>query len=103
MSEPGIGKTAIVGGLAQSIMRGGVPETPRDKQFYSLDMGSLIAGSRYRGNSEERLKKVLKEIYTRGNITLFIDEIRILVSAGATEGAIDVVSILKPILVRGEL
>ncbi|EFU79702.1 ATP-dependent Clp protease ATP-binding subunit [Mobiluncus curtisii] len=103
VGEPGVGKTAVVEGLAQSIVRGDVPETLKDKQLYSLDMGSLVAGSRYRGDFEERLKKVLKEIRTRGDIILFIDEIHTLVGAGAAEGAIDAASILKPMLARGEL
>lgn len=103
IGEPGVGKTAVVEGLAQSIVRGDVPETLKDKQLYSLDMGSLVAGSRYRGDFEERLKKVLKEIRTRGDIILFIDEIHTLVGAGAAEGAIDAASILKPMLARGEL
>ena len=103
IGEPGVGKTAVVEGLAQAIVRGDVPETLKDKHIYSLDMGSLIAGSRYRGDFEERLKKVLKEIRTRGDIILFIDEIHTLVGAGATEGAIDAASILKPMLARGEL
>ncbi|MDO5746691.1 MAG: ATP-dependent Clp protease ATP-binding subunit [Actinomycetaceae bacterium] len=103
IGEPGVGKTAVVEGLAQAIIRGDVPETLKDKQLYSLDMGSLVAGSRYRGDFEERLKKVLKEIRTRGDIILFIDEIHQLVGAGAAEGAIDAASILKPMLARGEL
>ena len=103
IGEPGVGKTAVVEGLAQAIVHGDVPETIKDKQIYSLDMGSLVAGSRYRGDFEERLKKVLKEIRTRGDIILFIDEIHTLVGAGAAEGAIDAASILKPMLARGEL
>ena len=103
IGEPGVGKTAVVEGLAQAIVRGDVPETLKDKHIYSLDMGSLIAGSRYRGDFEERLKKVLKEIRTRGDIILFIDEIHTLVGAGAAGGAIDAASILKPMLARGEL
>lgn len=103
IGEPGVGKTAVVEGLAQAIIRGDVPETLKDKQIYTLDMGSLVAGSRYRGDFEERLKKVLKEIRTRGDIMLFIDEIHTLVGAGAAEGAIDAASILKPMLARGEL
>jgi len=103
IGEPGVGKTAIVEGLAQAIVRGDIPETLRDKQLYSLDLGALVAGSRYRGDFEERLKKVLKEIRTRGDIVLFIDEIHTLVGAGAAEGAIDAASILKPMLARGEL
>jgi ATP-dependent Clp protease ATP-binding subunit ClpC len=103
IGEPGVGKTAVVEGLAQAIVRGDVPETLKDKQLYSLDLGSLIAGSRYRGDFEERLKKVTKEIRTRGDIIVFIDEIHSLVGAGAAEGAIDAASILKPLLARGEL
>ncbi|HWK20114.1 MAG TPA: ATP-dependent Clp protease ATP-binding subunit, partial [Microbacteriaceae bacterium] len=103
IGEPGVGKTAVVEGLAQAIVKGEVPETLKDKQLYSLDLGSLIAGSRYRGDFEERLKKVTKEIRTRGDIIVFIDEIHTLVGAGAAEGAIDAASILKPLLARGEL
>ncbi|MDC0911570.1 ATP-dependent Clp protease ATP-binding subunit [Aquiluna sp.] len=103
IGEPGVGKTSIVEGLAQAIVSGNVPETLRGKQLYTLDMGSLIAGSRYRGDFEERLKKVTKEIRTRGDIITFIDEIHTLVGAGAAEGAIDAASILKPMLARGEL
>ncbi len=103
IGEPGVGKTAVVEGLAQDIVRGDVPETLKDKQLYTLDLGSLVAGSRYRGDFEERLKKVLKEIRTRGDIIIFIDEIHTLVGAGAAEGAIDAASILKPMLARGEL
>jgi ATP-dependent Clp protease ATP-binding subunit ClpC len=103
IGEPGVGKTAVVEGLAQSIVKGEVPETLKDKQLYTLDLGSLVAGSRYRGDFEERLKKVLKEIRTRGDIIMFIDEIHTLVGAGAAEGAIDAASILKPMLARGEL
>ncbi|MEV4902024.1 ATP-dependent Clp protease ATP-binding subunit [Citricoccus sp. NPDC055426] len=103
IGEPGVGKTAVVEGLAQAIVRNDVPETLMDKQLYTLDLGSLVAGSRYRGDFEERLKKVLKEIRTRGDIILFIDEIHTLVGAGAAEGAIDAASILKPMLARGEL
>ena len=103
IGEPGVGKTAVVEGLAQAIVHGDVPETIKDKQIYSLDMGSLVAGSRYRGDFEERLKKVLKEIRTRGDIILFIDEIHTLVGAGAAEGSIDAAQMLKPMLARGEL
>src|SRR6202790_2458390 len=103
IGEPGVGKTAVVEGLAQAIVKGEVPETIKDKQLYTLDLGALVAGSRYRGDFEERLKKVLKEIRTRGDIILFIDEIHTLVGAGAAEGAIDAASILKPMLARGEL
>jgi len=103
VGEPGVGKTAIVEGLAQAIAADTVPETLTNKQVYTLDLGALVAGSRYRGDFEERLKKVLKEIKTRGDIILFIDEIHTLVGAGAAEGAIDAASILKPMLARGEL
>ena len=103
IGEPGVGKTAVVEGLAQAIYKNDVPETLKDKQLYSLDLGALVAGSRYRGDFEERLKKVLKEIKNRGDIILFIDEIHTLVGAGAAEGAIDAASILKPMLARGEL
>ncbi len=103
IGEPGVGKTAIVEGLAQRIVSNDVPETLKAKQLYTLDLGALVAGSRYRGDFEERLKKVLKEIRTRGDIILFIDELHTLVGAGAAEGAIDAASILKPMLARGEL
>ncbi|RKS75247.1 ATP-dependent Clp protease ATP-binding subunit ClpC [Motilibacter peucedani] len=103
IGEPGVGKTAVVEGLAQAIVKGEVPETLKDKHLYTLDLGALVAGSRYRGDFEERLKKVLKEIRTRGDIILFIDELHTLVGAGAAEGAIDAASILKPMLARGEL
>ena len=103
IGEPGVGKTAIVEGLAMKIVDGNVPDTLADKQLYTLDLGALVAGSRYRGDFEERLKKVLKEIRSRGDIILFIDEIHTLVGAGAAEGAIDAASILKPMLARGEL
>ena len=103
IGEPGVGKTAVVEGLAQSIASGDVPETLRDKQLYALDMGSLVAGSRYRGDFEERLKKILKEVNTRGDIILFIDEVHTMVGAGAAEGALDAASLLKPMMARGEL
>ncbi|MBV8980182.1 MAG: AAA family ATPase [Acidimicrobiia bacterium] len=103
IGEPGVGKTAIVEGLSQRIVANEVPETLKGKQLYTLDLGALVAGSRYRGDFEERLKKVLKEIRTRGDIILFIDELHTLVGAGAAEGAIDAASILKPMLARGEL
>lgn len=103
IGEPGVGKSAIVEGLAARIAEDNVPETLEGKQLYTLDLGALVAGSRYRGDFEERLKKVLKEINTRGDIILFIDEIHTLVGAGAAEGAIDAASILKPMLARGEL
>ncbi|MGC8481164.1 MAG: ATP-dependent Clp protease ATP-binding subunit, partial [Acidimicrobiales bacterium] len=103
IGEPGVGKTAIVEGLAQKIVANDVPETLKGKQIYTLDLGALVAGSRYRGDFEERLKKVLKEVRTKDNIVLFIDELHTLVGAGAAEGAIDAASILKPMLARGEL
>ena len=103
IGEPGVGKTAIVEGLAQKIVLGDVPKTLDQKQIYTLDLSSLVAGSRYRGDFEERLKKVVKEIRTRGDVILFIDEIHTLVGAGAAEGAIDAASILKPMLARGDL
>jgi ATP-dependent Clp protease ATP-binding subunit ClpC len=103
LGEPGVGKTAVVEGLCHRIVRGTVPESLKDKQVYTLDLSGLVAGSRYRGDFEERLKKVVKECRTRGDIILFIDEIHTLVGAGAAEGAIDAASILKPMLARGEL
>src|SRR5919106_2735755 len=103
IGEPGVGKTMIVEGLAKRIVDKEVPETLNNKQIYTLDLGALVAGSRYRGDFEERLKKVLKEIRQRGDIVLFIDELHTLVGAGAAEGAIDAASILKPMLARGEL
>lgn len=103
IGEPGVGKTAVVEGLAQKIVAGDVPETLKDKQVYALDLGSMIAGSRYRGDFEERLKKVLKEIKTRGDIVLFIDEIHTIVGAGSADGAMGASDMLKPLLARGEL
>ncbi len=103
IGEPGVGKTAVVEGLAQRINAGEVPETLKNKQIYTLDLAALVAGSKYRGEFEERLKKVMKEITQRGDIILFIDELHNLVGAGAAEGAIDAASILKPALARGEL
>src|SRR3982751_6425902 len=103
VGEPGVGKTAVVEGLAQRITSGEVPEILRNKQIYTLDLAALVAGSKYRGEFEERLKKVMKEITQRGDIILFIDELHNLVGAGAAEGAIDAASILKPALARGEL
>ena len=103
IGEPGVGKTAVVEGLAQRISNGQVPELLKNKQIYTLDLAALVAGSKYRGEFEERLKKVMKEIAQRGDIILFIDEIHNLVGAGAAEGAIDAASILKPALARGEL
>ena len=103
IGEPGVGKTAVVEGLAQRIVSADVPELLKGKQIYTLDLAALVAGSKYRGEFEERLKKVMKEIGQRGDIILFIDEIHNLVGAGAAEGAIDAASILKPALARGEL
>src|SRR5438874_3718117 len=103
VGEPGVGKTAVVEGLAQRITSSDVPELLRGKQIYTLDLAALVAGSKYRGEFEERLKKVMKEITQRGDIILFIDELHNLVGAGAAEGAIDAASILKPALARGEL
>ncbi len=103
VGEPGVGKTAVVEGLATKISNGEVHELLRDKQIYTLDLAALVAGSKYRGEFEERLKKVMKEIIQRGDIILFIDELHNLVGAGAAEGAIDAASILKPALARGEL
>jgi ATP-dependent Clp protease ATP-binding subunit ClpC len=103
IGEPGVGKTAVVEGLAQRISSGQVPDLLKNKQIYTLDLAALVAGSKYRGEFEERLKKVMKEIAQRGDIILFIDELHNLVGAGAAEGAIDAASILKPALARGEL
>src|SRR3712207_4832570 len=103
IGEPGVGKTAIVEGLANEIAEGRVPEILADKEVYTLDLGALVAGSKYRGEFEERLKKIMKEITDHGDIILFIDEIHNLVGAGAAEGAIDAASILKPALARGEI
>jgi len=103
IGEPGVGKTAVVEGLASKITNGEVPEILKNKQIYTLDLAALVAGSKYRGEFEERLKKVMKEITQRGDIILFIDELHNLVGAGAAEGAIDAASILKPALARGEL
>ena len=103
IGEPGVGKTAVVEGLAARIAGDQVPELLKGKQIYTLDLAALVAGSKYRGEFEERLKKVMKEIMQRGDIILFIDELHNLVGAGAAEGAIDAASILKPALARGEL
>ncbi len=103
VGEPGVGKTAIVEGLASRITKGEVPDLLKNKQIYTLDLAALVAGSKYRGEFEERLKKVMKEITQRGDIVLFIDELHNLVGAGAAEGAIDAASILKPALARGEI
>jgi ATP-dependent Clp protease ATP-binding subunit ClpC len=103
VGEPGVGKTAVVEGLAQRIAKNDVPDLLKDKQIYTLDLGALVAGSKYRGEFEERLKKVMEEVGKRGDIILFIDELHNLVGAGAAEGAIDAASILKPALARGEI
>lgn len=103
LGQPGVGKTAIIEGLAQAIASNKVPNVLKDKVVYTLDLGALVAGSRYRGDFEERLKKVIKEIQTRGDVIVFIDEIHSLVNAGSSEGAVDAASILKPALARGEL
>jgi ATP-dependent Clp protease ATP-binding subunit ClpC len=103
VGEPGVGKTALVEGLCHRIVGGDVPASLAGKQVYTVDLGAMVAGSRYRGDFEERLKKVVKECRTRGDIILFIDEIHTMIGAGAAEGAIDAASILKPMLARGEL
>ncbi len=103
IGEPGVGKTAIAEGLAQQIINGNVPEILRDKRVVTLDMGSMVAGSKYRGEFEERMKKVMEEIRNAGDVILFIDEMHTLIGAGAAEGAIDAANILKPALARGEL
>ena len=103
IGEPGVGKTAIAEGLAQAIVKNEVPETLKDKRVMSLDMGTVVAGTKYRGEFEERLKKVMEEIHQAGNVILFIDELHTLVGAGGAEGAIDASNILKPALARGEL
>ncbi|WP_057819055.1 ATP-dependent Clp protease ATP-binding subunit [Schleiferilactobacillus perolens] len=103
VGEPGVGKTAIAEGLAQRIIEGKVPEDMTNKRLMMLDMGSLVAGTKYRGEFEDRLKKVIDEIYRDGNVILFIDELHTLIGAGGAEGAIDASNILKPALARGEL
>jgi ATP-dependent Clp protease ATP-binding subunit ClpC len=103
IGEPGVGKTAIVEGLAQKIVAGDVPETLLGKRVVALDLGALVAGSKFRGEFEERLKKVMEEIRTAGDVILFIDELHTIIGAGAAEGAIDASNILKPALARGEL
>ena len=103
IGEPGVGKTAVVEGLAQRIVRGDVPEGLKDKKLFALDMGALVAGAKYRGEFEERIKKVIREVVEAGNIYLFLDEIHTLIGAGGAEGAIDASNILKPSLSRGEI
>ena len=103
IGEPGVGKTAIAEGLAQKIIQGTVPEILKDKKVINLDLSSMVAGAKYRGEFEERLKNVMEEIHKAGNIILFIDEIHTIVGAGAAEGAIDAANILKPALSRGEI
>src|SRR5690606_36805748 len=103
IGEPGVGKTAIAEGLAQKIVEGDVPETLLEKRVVSLDLGALVAGSKFRGEVEERLKKVMEEIRTSGDVILFIDEMHTIIGAGAAEGVIDAPNILKPALARGEL
>ena len=103
IGEPGVGKTAIVEGLAHRIVAGDVPETLEGKRIITLDMGTLVAGTKYRGEFEERLKKIIDEIKTAGNCVLFVDEFHTIVGAGAAEGAVDAANILKPSLARGEL
>src|SRR5205085_1940264 len=103
IGEPGVGKTAIAEGLAQQITLGNVPESLMNKRVLTLDMGALVAGTKYRGEFEERLKKILDEIRSSKEVVLFIDELHTLVGAGAAEGAIDAANILKPALARGEI
>ncbi|ETI94896.1 MAG: hypothetical protein Q606_CBAC00259G0001, partial [Intestinibacter bartlettii DORA_8_9] len=103
IGEPGVGKTAIAEGLAQRIIANDVPDTLKNKRLMALDMGSLVAGTKYRGEFEDRLKKIIEEIYQDGQVILFIDELHTLIGAGGAEGAIDASNILKPALARGEL
>src|SRR5699024_1526594 len=103
VGEPGVGKTAIAEGFAQKIVEGSVPPSLVNKRLMALDMGSLVAGTKYRGEFEERMKKIIDEIYEDGNVILFVDELHTLIGAGGAEGAIDASNILKPALARGEL
>ena len=103
IGEPGVGKSAIVEGLAQLIIEGNIPEILRNKRVVSLDLASMLAGAKYRGEFEERLKNAMAEIKKAGNVVLFIDELHTIVGAGASEGAIDAANILKPLLARGEM
>ena len=103
IGEPGVGKTAVVEGLAQRIVQGEVPDTVKNKRVMTLDLSGMVAGSKYRGEFEERIKKVIKEVIDDGNIILFLDEIHTIIGAGGAEGAIDASNILKPSLARGEL
>ena len=103
IGEPGVGKTAVVEGLAEKIIEGSVPETLKDKRVVTLDISGMVAGAKYRGDFEERIKKALKEVKKAGDVILFIDEIHTIVGAGAAEGAIDAANILKPLLARGEV
>ena len=103
IGEPGVGKTAVVEGLAQKIVNGDVPEILKDKRVVTMDISSMVAGAKYRGDFEERIKKALEEVKKAGDVILFIDEMHTIVGAGAAEGAIDAANILKPLLARGEI
>ena len=103
VGEPGVGKTAIVEGLAQKIVAGEVPDTVKNKRVLTLDLSGIVAGSKYRGEFEERIKRLMREVKEEGNILLFMDEVHTLIGAGGAEGAIDASNILKPSLARGEL